>query len=121
MPESSRRIAARCKRRSRQAATSSAEVDPAVVTFADGGGAFVTFAIRQGALFHLRDVRVTGPAARTAGVVTIATGEIAEAARISRARQGVADALANRGKASVDAKLHVDSAAAMVDVELATR
>jgi len=98
-----------------------AEVDPAVVTFDDAGGAFITFAVRQGALFHLRDVTVTGPAARAAGVITIAAGEVAEAARISGARQAVADAIARRGKSSVEAKLHVDRAAAMVDVELATR
>lgn len=100
-----------------------AEVDPATVTYGAGGGAYVTFAIRQGALYHLRDVTVTGPAARSAGVVTLGTGEIAEAARIARARQGVADAIAMRGKAtsSVEAKLHVDPAAAAVDVELATR
>lgn len=101
-----------------------AEVDPAIVTYANDGGAFVTFAVRQGALFHLRTVTVTGPAARTAGIVTIAAGEVAEAERIGRARQGVADALATRtskGAPTVDAKLHIDAAAAMVDVELATR
>ncbi len=102
-----------------------AEVDPAVVTFDEDGGAFVTFAVRQGALFHLRNVTVTGPAARVAGVVTIAAGEVAETARIASARETVAEAIARRGKArttaSVDAKVHVDSAAAAVDVELATR
>lgn len=102
-----------------------AQVDPANVTYDSDGGAFVTFAVRQGALFHLRTVTVTGPAARAAGVVTIAAGEVAEAERIARARQGVADTLASRGKpqakSTVDAKLHIDDAAAMVDVELATR
>jgi outer membrane protein assembly factor BamA len=100
-----------------------ADVDAPVVTFGTGGGAFVTFAVHPGALYHLRDVTVTGPAARAAGVVTIGAGEVAEADRIARARQGVANVLATRGKTSgaVEAKLHVDAAAAAVDVELATR
>ena len=98
-----------------------AEVEPAVVTYDAEGGAFLTFSVRQGALFHLRNVTVTGPAARTAGVVTLSPGDIAESARIGRARQGVADAIATHAKASVETKLHVDAAAALVDVELATR
>ena len=98
-----------------------ARVDPAQVTFDADGAAYVAFAVDQGPLFHLRNVEVTG-AGRDATVVTLAAGDDAIRARIERARTGLADALARRGRpAQVALSLHTDVAAAAVDVVLATR
>jgi outer membrane protein assembly factor BamA len=98
-----------------------ARVDPARVTYGADGAAYVAFAVDQGALFHLRNVQVTG-AGRDATVVTLATGDDAVRARIERARAELADALARRGRpAQVELSLHTDVAAAAVDVVLATR
>jgi len=85
----------------------------------DGRGAYVTFAVDQGKLFHVRSVAVRGASARDAGVVTLASGDAAIADRIELAREALADRLAARGK-----KLHValevvtDSANAAIDVAL---
>ena len=98
-----------------------ARVQPAVVTFDTAGAAYVTFAIDQGPLFHLRNIQVTG-AARDATVVTLAAGDDAIRGRIERARQGLAEVLARRGKpAVVELSVHTDLAAAAVDVVFATR
>ena len=98
----------------------SARVEPAVVTFAPTGGAYITFQITAGRVFKLRSVTVQGiRAAKDASVVTIATGDDALASRIESARQTLADNLGRRGKpASVTVALHTDEAAAAVDVEL---
>lgn len=99
-----------------------ARVEPPAVTFAPTGGAFVSYQITQGAMFHLRSVHVIGPTARDAGVVTITSGDDAIGSRIDRARQVLADNLARRGKPSkVAVALHTDLAAATVDVELSTK
>ena len=96
-----------------------AHVDAPVVTFGDGGAAFVTFAVAQGEMFHLRSVTVTGATARDAGVLTIGRGDEAIADRIERARAGVAERLATtRGAHGVTARRQVDATAAAVDVEL---
>lgn len=95
-----------------------ARVDAPIVTFGDGGGAFITFAIAPGDMFHLRSVSVTGTTARDAGVVTIGKGDEAVADRIERARQGVAERLSTHGKHTVTLRQQVDVAAAVVDVEL---
>ena len=98
-----------------------ARVDPAVVTFDAAGAAYVTFAVDQGPLFHLRSVEVTG-AGRGATVVTLAAGDDALRSRIERARGELADALARRGRpAQVELSIHTDVAAAAVDVVFATR
>ena len=99
-----------------------ARVEPATVTFNAAGGAFVTFAIAQGKLFHLRTVTVTGSSARDAGVVTLSSGDDASADRLERARQMLAESLSRRGKpTTVAIELHQDPAAAQVDVVLAAR
>ena len=98
-----------------------ARVAPAVVTFDTAGAAYVTFEIDQGLMFHLRNVTVTG-AGRDTAVVTLTAGDDAIRGRIERARQGLADGLARRGRpASVELSVHTDLAAAAVDVVLATR
>jgi outer membrane protein assembly factor BamA len=99
-----------------------ARVEPPTVTFNAAGGAFVTFAISQGKLFHLRTVTVTGSTTRDAGVVTLTTGDDASADRLERARQMLGENLSRRGKtATVSIELHQDPAAALVDVVLAAR
>jgi outer membrane protein assembly factor BamA len=97
-----------------------ARVEPAVVTFAPSGGAYITFQINAGPVFKLRSVTVGGMrAAKDASVVTISTGDDALASRIESARQTLADNLGRRGKAAnVTVALHTDMAAAAVDVEL---
>jgi outer membrane protein assembly factor BamA len=95
-----------------------ARVDAPIVTFGDGGAAFVTFPVVQGDMFHLRSVSVSGTSPRDAGVLTIGKGDEAIADRIERARQGVAERLSTRGKHTVTVRQAVDTATATVDVEL---
>lgn len=98
-----------------------ARVEPARVTFDAAGAAYVTFAVDQGSMFHLRNIEVTG-AGRDATVVTLAAGDDALRSRIEHARAELADALARRGRPSaVELSIHTDVAAAAVDVVLATR
>ncbi|MBL0214407.1 MAG: hypothetical protein IPQ07_11020 [Myxococcales bacterium] len=100
----------------------SARVEPATVTFAASGGAYITFQITSGRMFKLGEVTVRGASANAAAVVTLTTGDDALANRIERARQTLADNLGRRGKpANVTVSLHEDEAAATVDVELISR
>jgi outer membrane protein assembly factor BamA len=98
----------------------SARVDPAIVTFGAAGGAFVTFQIMQGPVFHFRKISVVGATEKETGVVTISPGEEANPSRIERARQQLAANLARRGgKAKqVVVSTHSDAAQASVDLEL---
>lgn len=99
-----------------------ARVEPAIVTFAPAGGAYITFQISAGQVFKLRDVSVRGASPKEASVVTLTSGDDALANRIERARQTLADNLGHRGKAaSVTVALHTDEAASAVDVELISR
>ncbi len=99
-----------------------ARVEPAVVTFAAAGGAYITFQISAGPVFKLREVSVRGASPKEASVVTLTSGDDALGSRIERARQTLANNLAARGKsASVTVALHTDDAAAAVDVELISR
>ena len=98
-----------------------ARIEPAKVTFDAAGAAYVTFAVDQGPMFHLRNVEVTG-AGKDATVVTLAAGDDALRSRIERARAELADALTRRGRpAAVELSIRTDVAAAAVDVVLATR
>jgi Surface antigen variable number repeat len=106
----------------------SAHVEPAQVMFDAGGGAFVTFAIAQGRLFHVRSVEITGASERDAGIVTIVPGEVVDAARIERARDAMAERLAVRARlaghaalGTVAVKLAPDEATASVDVVFAAQ
>ena len=96
-----------------------AHVQPATVTFGPTGGAYLTFSIDLGAPFHLRNVTLTGASERDV-VVTIASGDLAVAERIERARQAIAASLPG-GKTTVTVKLHTDVVASAVDVELVVR
>jgi outer membrane protein assembly factor BamA len=96
-----------------------AHVADARVTFGVGGASFVTFAIEQGPMFHIRDVRVSGASNLDAGVVTLGAGEPADASRMTLARQALEARLKVRSKhSSVVTKLAPDLRAAVVDVEL---
>jgi outer membrane protein assembly factor BamA len=98
-----------------------ARVEPAEVTLDAAGAAYVSFAVDQGPMFHLRNIEVSG-AGKDATVVTLAPGDDAIRGRIERARQALADVLARRGRpAAVELSVHTDVAAAVVDVVLATR
>jgi outer membrane protein assembly factor BamA len=95
-----------------------AQVGPARVVQTDAG-AFITFAVEQGAQFRLRSVRVAGATELEAGVVTLAAGDIVDGHRIDRAREALADRLAARGKRrDVMVHLSTDAASALVDIEL---
>ena len=98
----------------------SARVDPAIVTFGASGGAFVSFQIMQGPVFHFRTISVVGATDRETGVVTISAGEEANPSRIERARQQLIANLARHGSKArqVVVSTHSDAAQASVDVEL---
>jgi hemolysin activation/secretion protein len=96
-----------------------AKVGAAQVGFDEDGGAFVTFAIDQGPVFHVRSVHVTGAAAKDSGIVTLAAGETASPVHFEQARQALATRLAARGKqATVTLETQTDDAAGAVDVTL---
>jgi len=96
-----------------------ARVDAAQIMFDASGGAFVTFAIKPGAEFHVRGVRVVGAAERDTGIVTLAKGAVASADRVERARDALATRLRVRGKArAVAVTLAPDAETASVDVVL---
>jgi outer membrane protein assembly factor BamA len=98
----------------------SAKVDSPQVTYDMTGGVFMTYAITQGPLFHVRSVTVTGATQTNAGVVTIGVGEVVAADRIAHARLALAERLAVRGApVTVVAKVYPDESAAVADVELA--
>jgi outer membrane protein assembly factor BamA len=98
-----------------------ARVQAAQVMFDSGGGAYVTYQITPGAMFHVRDVRVVGAPERDTGIVTIARGEIVNTERIEQARDALATRLAARGRAaSVAIKLESDVLTRSVDVVLVT-
>lgn len=92
-----------------------ARVGEPQVDFDDDGGAFVTFAITQGAQFHVHAVSIAGAAAKDAGVVTLAAGEVVSAARVEEARQALATRLASRGKPS-NVAVQMATAADSVDI-----
>ncbi|HSD85964.1 MAG TPA: POTRA domain-containing protein [Kofleriaceae bacterium] len=95
-----------------------AKVQPAKITYDEG--AFALFAIEQGPLFRVRGVTISGATEKDAGVVTIGVGEIATADRIKLARTALAERLSVRNKpVTVDANVHPDLTAAVVDIELA--
>jgi outer membrane protein assembly factor BamA len=103
----------------------SAHVQAAHEMFDSNGGAFVTFAIAQGPVFHVRSVEVTGAPERDAGIVTIAKGEVVRADLLEHARAAMAERLVARGiklaGASVAVEMRPDEAAAVVDVVLSAR
>jgi hypothetical protein len=99
-----------------------AVVEPGRVTLDASGGAFVTFGIATGPVFHVRSIAVTGAAAKDAGVVTIAQGDVALPDRLARERDAIATRLGARGThAGVALEVTRDPAAAAVDVILAVR
>jgi outer membrane protein assembly factor BamA len=99
-----------------------AQVASPQIGFDENDGAFVTFPIAQGPLYHVHAVAVTGATAKDAGVVTIASGEPVEADRLSHAKDALAARLTARGKRhSVEVKLTRDDRSATVDVELAAK
>ncbi len=99
-----------------------ARVEPAVVTFAPSGGAYITFSITAGPIYKLRSVSVKGASLKDTSVVTLGAGDDAIASRIERARQMLADNLGRRGKpANVTVTLRPDPASAAVDVDLVSK
>jgi len=89
------------------------------VTFGNGRATYVTFPIEPGPMFHIRNVSITGASELDAGVVTLGSGETADASRLTLARQALQARLEVRSKHSlVVTKLAPDLAAGVVDVEL---
>ena len=78
------------------------------------------FDIERGPLYRVRSVTVTGPGTLDADVVTLSSGDDAVRARIDRAKQTLAEAVAHR-RLSVEMRLHEDRKTATVDVDLITR
>lgn len=99
-----------------------ARVETPRVTFGAGGVVYVTFSITQGALFRIRNIAVAGASAHEAGILTLASGEVADADRIALTRRAVEARLKVRGKQhAVDAALALDTAAGLVDIQLTAR
>ncbi len=97
-----------------------ASVGDAQVTLDAAGGAFVSFEVVLGPVFHVRSIEVVGATAKDAGVVTIATGDVAIADQLAHERDAIADRLAARGRSSsVALQIIPDVATATVDVTLA--
>jgi len=98
-----------------------AKVAPPSVTYG-GDGVYVVFDVEKGPLYRVRTVTVTGPGEREA-LMTLLPGDDANADRISRARQMLAESIERRtrGKVGVELTVRPDPATASVDVELATR
>jgi len=97
-----------------------AKVAPASVTY-DGDGVYVVFDVDKGPLYRVRSVTVTGPGQHE--LVTLLPGDDANADRIARARQLLAEALERRtrGKVAVALAVKPDAETASIDVELASR
>ena len=99
-----------------------ARVEDPRITFGAGGAVYVTFPIKQGPLFRIRNVTVVGASAAQIGVVTLAAGEVADADRIALARKSVEERLRVRGKQdAVAASLALDTTAGVVDLQLTAR
>lgn len=99
-----------------------ARVGSPAIGFDENDGAFVTYAITQGPLYHVHSVAVTGAASKDIGVVTISEGEPVEADRLAHAKDALAARLTARGKRhSVELRLTRDDRSATVDVELAAK
>ena len=99
-----------------------AKVAPPVVTFGPEGGVFVVFDVERGPLFKIRNVRLEGPDWSDAGVMPLASGDVARADRLARVRQAAQETLARHGKSLVvEVALETDHHDAMVDVILTTR
>ena len=96
-----------------------AKVDAGRVTFDASGGAFVTFAISKGPVFHVRSIVVSGATEKDAGVMTISTGEVVLAERLAHAREAIAERLKSRGKPSTVAlDVILDAKTASADITL---
>lgn len=99
-----------------------AQVAEPRVTFGPGGVVYVTFPIKQGPLFRIRNVSVEGASAAQIGVVTVAGGDVADAERIARARKAVEERLRVRGKQHVvETSFALDAAAGVVDLLITAR
>ena len=99
-----------------------AKVGTAQINFDADDGAFVTFSVEVGRLYHVHSVAVTGAAPRDVGVVTINAGDPVEADRLAHAKDALVARLTARGKRhAVELKVNRDDRDALVDVELAAK
>ena len=99
-----------------------AKVGSPQINFDADDGAFVTYAVEVGRLYHVHAVAVTGAAPRDIGVVTIAAGDPVEADRLAHAKDALVARLTARGKRhSVALEVRRDDSNALVDVELAAK
>ena len=97
-----------------------ARVQAAQVSFDSSGGAYVTFALTPGALFHVREVRVTGAPASETGIMTIGRGDVIRADRLEQSRDALTTRLSSRGKHDqVTVRLVRDPATSTADIVLA--
>jgi len=96
-----------------------AKVQAAQVLFDAAGGAYVTFALTPGSLFHVREVTVTGAQASETGIMTIGHGDIVRSDRLEQARDALTTRLASRGKPEhVSVRLVSDPRTSTADVVL---
>ncbi|CAN5190555.1 hypothetical protein BH11MYX1_BH11MYX1_32560 [soil metagenome] len=96
-----------------------AKVQAAQVLFDAAGGAYVTFAVTPGSLFHVGAVTVTGAQASEIGIMTIGRGDVVRADRLEQARDALTTRLASRGKPEhVAVRLVPDALTATADVVL---
>jgi hypothetical protein len=99
-----------------------AKVSDPIVTFGPSGGVYIIVDVERGPLYRIRNVTLDGPAWGDAGVVTLASGDEAEAERLAHTRQAAEDTLRRHGKSlQVELELTRDKVEPMVDVRLVTR
>lgn len=94
-----------------------AVVETPSVRFDADGGAFVSFPIQAGALYHVRAVKVVGA---TGTVTTLVEGDEATASAIEGARHVVETAAVRKGGKGADAVVR-DVGGGLVDIELVAR
>jgi outer membrane protein assembly factor BamA len=97
-----------------------ARVQAAQISFDSAGGAYVTFALNPGALFHVREVTVTGAPASETGIMTIGRGDVVRADRLEQSRDALTTRLSSRGKPErVTIRLVPDASTSTADIVLA--
>lgn len=96
-----------------------AKVEAAQVLLDASGGAYVTFALTPGSLFHVREVKVTGAHASETGIMTIGRGDVVRSDRLEQARAALTTRLASRGKPeTVSVRLVSDPLTSTADIVL---
>jgi hemolysin activation/secretion protein len=97
-----------------------AKVQAAQVVFDASGGAYLTFAVTPGPLFHVGKVTVTGAQTSDSGILTVGRGDVVRTDRLEQARDALTTRLASRGRPEhVTVRVVPDPRTSTADVVLA--